>query len=135
MSLTLHAPCSRVDLGEVFGEVSPFAWTVACQQLATGPSYVVRDGSARALACGGFIPLGDTWENWFHAAPAAAPHMRAVVRLARLTFADLPHSDPRPVETIVRTPAGARLARLLGFRHAITVDGLELWRREPWAVS
>ncbi|MFD2030233.1 hypothetical protein ACFSKM_07845 [Ancylobacter dichloromethanicus] len=37
MNLTLHAPCNRVDLGEVYGEVSPFKWTVACQQLAHGP--------------------------------------------------------------------------------------------------
>ncbi|MFD2030232.1 hypothetical protein ACFSKM_07840 [Ancylobacter dichloromethanicus] len=61
--------------------------------------------------------------------------MRRVLALARLTFADLPHSDPRPVETIVRTPAGARIARLLGFRRALAIDGLEIWRRDPWAVS
>lgn len=128
MTLTLHAPCGRADLGEVFGPVQVDVWTVISHQVGLGLSYAFRDAGGRAVACGGFIPLGDCWECWFHASPEAAPHMLAFVRLARLTFADLPHSDPRPVETIVRTPAGMRIARAMGFRLALALEGIELWR-------
>lgn len=128
MTLTLHAPCGRADLGEVFGPVSVDLWTVVTHQVELGPSYAFRTSDGRAVACGGFIALGDCWECWFHAAPAAAPHMLAFARLARLTFAELPHADPRPVETIVRTPAGGRLARAMGFRLVLSLDGIEIWR-------
>jgi len=127
-ALTLAAPCTRVDLAEIYGEVDATLWTLACHQLRMGPSYAVRGGDGRALFVGGFIPTGDCWECWFHAAPAAAAHMLALRRLARLTLLDLPHCDPRPVETIVRTPAGARIARMLGFCRVTVGDGLELWR-------
>ncbi|CAA0096200.1 Uncharacterised protein [Starkeya nomas] len=128
MKLTLHGPCTRVDLAEVCGELDPRLWVAFCRQLELGPSYAACGDDARALFCGGFIPTGDAWECWFHAAPDAGRHMLELHRVARLTLADLPQSDPRPVETIVRTPAGARIARLFGLRRVIAIDGLELWR-------
>ncbi|WAC26332.1 hypothetical protein [Ancylobacter sp. SL191] len=132
--LILTAPCSRVDLGEVYGDLSPFVWVVACRQIALGPSYAISGPDGRALFVGGFVPMAEAWECWFHAAPAAAPHMVALRRLARLTLLDLPQSDPRPVETAVRTPAGARIARMLGFRQVLVTDGLDIWRWERWAT-
>lgn len=131
--LTLIAPCSRVDLGEVYGDLSPFVWAVACRQIALGPSYAITGADGRALFVGGFVPMSEAWECWFHAAPEAAPHMLALRRLARLTLQDLPQSDPRPVETVVRTPAGARIAAMLGFKKVLVADGLEIWRWSRWA--
>lgn len=134
MTLELCAPCGRTDLAEIYGACVPLLWVCATRQLELGPSFAVREReTGAALFVGGFVPLADCWEAWFHAHPAGAPHMPALMRLTRLTFSVLPQSDPRPLETAVRTRAGARIARALGFAFAGSAGGIEIWRRQRWA--
>ena len=127
--LTLHAHCDRFDLAAVYGPVLPPMWMLLQHQATAGPSFAFRTEEA-TVAVGGYVPwaAAGCWELWFHATPEAAPHMVLLIRLARLTLAALPHSDPRPVEAAVVTPAGARLAHALGLRPVGAAHGIEVWR-------
>lgn len=129
MSLTLHA-AHRFDLAEVYGPRPPQEWAAILWQAEQGLSFAFRDATGRAQCVGGYVPWErfGVWECWFHAAPTAAPHMLSFVRLARLTLACVPHSDPRPIEAAILTRAGARLVAALGFRPVGTVGPVEVWR-------
>lgn len=129
MSLTLHA-AHRFDLAEVYGPQPPHVWAAISWQAERGLTFAFRDVNSVAQCVGGYVPsleLG-CWECWFHAGPHAAPHMLAFVRLARLTLDVVPHSDPRPIEAIVRTRAGGRLARAIGFHPVGAVGAVQVWR-------
>jgi len=129
--LTLHA-AHRFDLAEVFGPLPPQMWAAIAWQASQGLAFAFRDATGAAVCVGGYVPWErfGVWECWFHASPAAAPHMLAFVRLARLTLDALPQSDPRPVEAAVRTRAGARLVSALGFRRVGGAGPVDVWRRE-----
>lgn len=113
--MRLCAPCTVADLADVLGPCHPLTWAAARHQLARSQSYAIRDRDARAIVAGGFWPEPGYREAWFIGAPDAAAHMTAVLRLTRLTYADLCQCDPRPVIAVVRTPAGGRIASVLGF--------------------
>ena len=126
--------CDRADLAALFCPCPPLVWACAVRQLELGPCFAVRDAD-RTLMTGGFVPMPDYWEAWWHVAPIAAPLLLPALRLVRLTFAALPQADPRPVETAVRTRAGARVARALGFHRVGTAGNIEVWRRAIWENS
>lgn len=126
--LELAAPCGRADLADVYGRCAPLLWVAATRQLDLGLSFAGRDETGTAMFVGGYIPSVDCWEAWFHARPEGSSHMREALRLTRLTFAALPHSDPRPLETAVSTRAGARIARALGFAFVGGNGAIEIWR-------
>lgn len=128
--LTLHA-ATRFDLAEVYGPQLPHVWALIAHQAGQGLAFAFRAPGGAAVCVGGYAPWTafGVWEAWFHAAPAAAPHMLSFVRLARLTLEALPQNDPRPIEAAVRTRAGGRLAAALGFRRVGAVGGVEVWRR------
>lgn len=97
------------------GACLPMLWAITRYQLTRGRSYAIRDEEGRALAIGGFWEEPDYREVWTAIAPRACTRTRELVAMARLTLLDLPQDDPRPVMAVARTPAGARLAALLGF--------------------
>jgi hypothetical protein len=120
LMLALKSPATVYDVAEALGTTNHIVWAVARWQLGQGASYAIRDEQWRAVAVGGFWPDQKFREAWLILAPAARPRMLGVIRLARLTLADLPQDDPRPVIALARTPEGARIARLLGMSNTGT---------------
>lgn len=128
--LAIAAPVTVFDMADVIassGGCPRFVWDVTRYQLTRGQSYAIRNEQGQAVAIGGFWPSEHLRETWLWFSPAAAQRMREVVRLARLTLSQLPQHDPRPVIAVVRTPAGARIARILGLQP----HGGGLWSWEP----
>lgn len=123
--LTLSAPATVPDFADVLGICQPAMWAMVRYQARRGPTYAIRNGDT-AIVAGGVHMAADFRECWFLIAPAARAHMGSVLRLTRLTLADLCQLDPRPVVTIARTHAGARIANALGF---VPVSG-GVWRWE-----
>lgn len=122
-------PVSLVDVMETLapdGVTIQFLWAAVRFQLSRGAAFAIRGEDGRALAIGGFWPADTYREAWAIIAPRAAPRIGEIVRAARLTLASLPEDDPRPVIAIARSPAGERLARLLGFRQA-SARGTWVW--------
>jgi hypothetical protein len=81
-------------------------------QLEAGPAYALTRGG-RVVMIAGLVPLpGGGAGGWFVPGPGAASAMRAMVRHARLTLAAAPY---RPVIVQVKSEAGRRIARAIGF--------------------
>lgn len=109
MTLRLRHPSSLVDLAECCGSGSPFRWAAVRGQAERGLSWSLLDEAGTALAAGGVLPGGGCW---FVAAPAVGRHMLEMVRIAGRVLDTI----PGPLAVDVRTEAGARIARLCGFR-------------------
>lgn len=106
---SLHSPASIMDLATCAGTCSPFKWGAIRSQAERGRTWVLRDDAGEAIACGGIMSDGGAW---FIAAPAASSRLVALVRAVRRILAG---NVPAVVLVEVKTPAGARLARLVGF--------------------
>lgn len=128
MTLHLLRPAPLLALAEMLaGEDLPAGLTpqaVARAQAGAGKCWGVARADGLVVACAGVMPWDGGYEAWFLARPELAPHLAAFVRLAQLTLRCA--TDDRMVTARVETPAGARLARLLGFAPG---DG-PLWRWE-----
>lgn len=122
-SLELATPATIVDLADVFGRGDPGLWVIARRQLGLGPTHAIRD-AAGALVVGGYARDGDWLEAWFWVHPRAARHMGEILRLVRLTLRS--HGEDR-VYAVMRSDAGRRIARALGFRPAPSVANMEIW--------
>lgn len=126
MTVTITSPATIFELAELSHAMTRIHWQIAKDMWRKGATYAFRaDGQLVALA--GLFPVegGQYTELWFSPAPAAADHMGPIVRQSRLTLARVPY---RGIYTIVRTEAGQRIARLLGFRHEGNYELGEVWR-------
>lgn len=137
--LTVRSPASFDDLAAIVaptGQCVRGIWMLkrhAAHNL--GPSYAVRDEAGRTLLIGGLCHDNkNVREAWLDFSPAAARRMRELVRLAQLTLGYQCHHDPRPVVVLTVTEAGARIARLLGFRQQCDQPQIFIWRPE-WVTS
>lgn len=102
-----------VDVADMLGVTTRFAWIVSRMQLeqSTMVRRFVRDG--RLLGLFGLYPVSmDLGECWFDVKPEAAPDMLWIARQVRLTLTGTPYPA---LVTVVRTQAGARIARACGF--------------------
>lgn len=125
MSVTITSPATIFELAELSHAMTRIHWQIAKEMWRKGATYAFRaDGQLVALA--GLFPLegGQITELWFSPAPAAADHMTGIIRQARLTLAQTPY---RGIYTIARSEAGQRIARVLGFSRAGSVDLGEIW--------
>jgi len=121
--LVLASPATIVDLAEVFGRSSHELWHLGRRQLDAGPSHAIRDREG-ALVVGGYVRDGDWLETWFWVHPRAGKRMLEIVRLVRLTLAE--HGEDR-IYAVVRSDAGRRIARALGYEPFSIVAGHEVW--------
>lgn len=126
MTVTISSPATIFELAELSHAMTRIHWQIAKDMWRKGATYAFRaDGQLVALA--GLFPLegGQITELWFSPAPAAADHMLSIVRQSKLTLAQTPY---RGIYTIARSEAGQRIARLLGFTRAGSVELGEIWR-------
>jgi hypothetical protein len=80
------------------------------------------------VALAGFCPLDDgEIEFWFDLGPGARPHVRALIRIARLTLPAVAHHAPVHAHVRAGYEPGRRLAKLAGFHFAGAVHGFERW--------
>ena len=101
------------DLAEMAGAGTLHEWIVAREQLAQSSMVrrFLRDG--RLLGLMGIYPVSrELGECWFDIKREAAPDMLWVARQVRLTLTGTPYPA---LVTVVRTPAGAKIARACGF--------------------
>lgn len=105
----LCSPASLMDLATCAGNCSGFKWSALRVQLERSDTWALRTDDGASIAVGGILRNDGGWGGgWFIAAPAAARHLPAIVRAVRATV-------PPGVRVEIRTPAGARLAKLAGF--------------------
>ncbi|MFZ1963446.1 MAG: hypothetical protein WAU78_08250 [Roseiarcus sp.] len=111
----------------------PGPHTLAARHSALTRSCGLRTEDGLCVACGGVYPHGGWLEAWLACRPEAAAHIVGVVKTLRLTV--LAIAETEHIEIRARVAAGwapgARLARLLGFRHKETIGGVETWILEP----
>lgn len=120
-ALVVTSPATLLDMAELVGATTPLLWAVAREMHRSGDTWAVHDAGGRLLMLAGLYPLGaGVAEAWFNVRPEAAAHMLAIVRGMRLT---LDASHYREIVTIVRTPAGAQLAKLAGFEFFSDEEG------------
>ncbi|MCJ8143822.1 hypothetical protein MKI84_12935 [Ancylobacter sp. A5.8] len=110
----LRSPASLMDIAACAGNCSAFKWSALRVQFETADTWALRADDGSSIAVGGIQRDGGAW---FIAAPVAARHLPAIVRAIRATV-------PPGIRVDIRTPEGARLARLAGFRPQ--ADGI--WR-------
>lgn len=118
---SLHSPASIMDLATCAGTCSAFKWGAIRSQAERGRTWVLRDGTGEAIACGGIMSDGGAWFVAGHLAPH---HVTAILRnIVRALDAT---NTPRVVTTMVVTPAGERIAAMAGFVRTIG----NVWTRE-----
>jgi hypothetical protein len=99
-------------------------------QMSGGPVWVVRrtpDGPP--LAIGGVFRFGDErpGQVWFICQPEVGALLAGVAGRARAALAEA--REAGPIVAIVRTKAGGRMARALGFEFVALADtDREVWR-------
>ena len=113
MTRAFSAGSDLYDLAEMLGQTTMLEWVVAKSQQAASDTFTFhRDG--RLLGLFGIHPVSPgLGEVWFDIKPEAAPDMVYLARQFRLT---LTASRYPAFVTVVRTDAGARIARACGFR-------------------
>lgn len=120
----LHSPASYFDMAQCVGSCRQIDWKLIKHQLAIGSSFSLKQNDA-VIACAGIVPVSlDLAEVWFMPGPKAASGLLAVARATRLTLSRSPYAEHY---ALVRSSAGARLARLIGFERAGKRDGMEVW--------
>lgn len=133
MTVTI-LPATLVDVAELGGARSRFEWQILRDMIEDGRAQAAwLDGRPIALA-GLYAIKADAAEAWFCVTPAAAPHMRAIVRAMRLTIRASPY---REIVAHVGTPAGRRIARACGLSQFSETSIGEVWQwmRSPEEAS
>jgi hypothetical protein len=98
-------------------------------QMAGGPVWVVRRTPAGPpLAIGGGYRFDDgrPGQAWLICVPGLGAHLAGVAGRARAAMRAA--RDGGPIVAVVRTVAGARIARALGFTRVEARTGCEIWR-------
>lgn len=120
----IRSPATIFDMAEHAGARTALQWAVVKEMHTGGQTWFVsRDGAPVGLF--GVYPADPgTGEAWFNVRDTARRNMLRLVRVIRLTLADLPY---REIVTICGTPEGARVAAAIGFKPTGQCDIGEIW--------
>jgi hypothetical protein len=124
--LHVTTPATIFDLARLSNSVSHLHWIVAKELWRKGESWVVWHGEdPLGLIClTPFFFDGEVTEATFCMTEHTSKHMLGIVRRIRLTLSEGTYSD---LVTVVRTRAGARLARLCDFDAVTETEIGEVW--------
>lgn len=130
--MNLAQPCTVADLAEAVGATTSTRFAMLRAQLVAGESFALRrEADSFCVACGGFVEVEPAVAQvWFVVHPVlGSKHFAAVLKGMRRAFA-LTFEAGRysAIRIEAETPAGARMAKLLGAVAAGTSEtGTEIW--------
>lgn len=85
MEFVIDSPATILDMAERGGAVTQLGWAVVKEMWSGGDSWALRiDGDLVGIF--GLYPIDGGVEAWFNVSPAAAAHMRFIIRHIRLTL-------------------------------------------------
>lgn len=100
----------------------------ACLQAALSDCTGFASPAGELVALAGLLPLDDGGlELWFHVGPGAGPHIRSLMKVARLTLPAVAHHAPIVAHVRAGYKPGRRLATLCGLAFAGVDQGFERW--------
>ena len=129
--MNLTQPCTVADLAEAVGATTSTRFAMLRAQLYAGDSFALRNAAGFCVACGGFVEVEPAVAQvWFAVHPVeGSKHFAAVLKGMRRAFA-LTFEAGRysAIRIEAETPAGARMAKLLGAVAVGTSEtGTEVW--------
>lgn len=136
MEFVIDSPATILDMAARGGAVTQLGWAVVKEMWSGGDSWALRiDGDLVGIF--GLYPIDGGAEAWFNVSPAAAEHMRFIIRHIRLTLENASYPE---IVVLCTSKAGSRIARLVGFQFVETREDGEIWhagyaQRKQWQGS